>query len=320
MKALRAVFLLFFCPSISSALSNNETPGARQHAPPPQVALQDLTSRRGWLWQAPVGAVGAYAYGKLLYNALSVSGYQYPRAHEERVVSTVTTALTNAAAANTSTVDNSPLRVLEVGIGTQARLIRRGLYDAAIHQLAAAGADGEQRVGRVELTGLDFRLPSADVQNDAQAKLQQLADREGADIDFRTLEGSIDSSQLPIQDGFFDAVICCLTLCSVDDPVAAVSEMQRLLRPRGGTLGYVEHVAVDNDDKDHSFLAWQQKVFDPLQQRLADNCHLHRSTDRTIGSVLGVESGRARVLQQERFYVDAMWPVSCQSCGVVQRI
>ena len=199
-------------------------------------------------------------------------------------------------------------------------MIRRGLYDAAIHQLAAAGGAGRG----VELTGLDLRLPNAKVEREAQDKLRQLGDQEGVDIRLETVSGSITASQpLPFADGHFDAVVCCLTLCSVDDPVVAVGEIQRLLRPDGGTLGFVEHVAVkDGDDEDssrHGFLAWQQTVLDPLQQRLADNCHLHRSTENTIGSVFGVERGTARVLQHERFYVDAMWPVSCQSCGVVQR-
>jgi len=337
MKSARVVVLAFLLhPSALTSLALSLTKPNRE-TPPSDHREQhgedtSLLSRRGWLWKAPLGAVGTYAYGRLLYNALSVSGFEYPVAHEERVASTLTAALTATAAAASRSNNNyssttrtasttTPLRVLEVGIGTEARLIRRGLYDAAIHQLAKAGG------GRgVELTGLDLRPPNAKVEREAQAKLRQLGEQEGVDIRLETVRGSITSSQeLPFADGHFDAVVCCLTLCSVDDPVVAVGEIQRLLRPDGGTLGYVEHVAVNDggdyeeENSRHGFLAWQQTVLDPLQQRLADNCHLHRSTQNTIGSVFGVERGTARVLQHERFYVDAMWPVSCQSCGVVQR-
>jgi len=32
-------------------------------------------------------------------------------------------------------------------------------------------------------------------------------------------------------------------------------------------------------------LAWQQQVFDPLQQVVANNCHLHCYTEQTIQSI-----------------------------------
>ena len=47
---------------------------------------------------------------------------------------------------------------------------------------------------------------------------------------------------------------------------------------------------------------------------------LHRYTEDSIYSVLGVSDGTSRVLAKERFLVDQMWPVSCQTCGVVQLI
>ena len=90
------------------------------------------------------------------------------------------------------------------------------------------------------------------------------------------------------------------------------------MNPRGGTFGFIEHVAVNlenENEKDLAFLDWQQQKLDPLQQALAHNCHLHRSTDKEIESVFG---DQARWLQMERFQVKDMWPVSCQSRGVIQ--
>lgn len=277
-------------------------------------------SRRTLLWKAPLGAVGVYAYGRLAYNALSVRGIQYPVDHENNVASTIATALTAAAAAKsarTATTTTTPFRILEVGVGTEARLIRRGLYDGAFHQLSGGGTT---RVDRLELTGLDLQPPTdGKVINDATRKLNGLAGREGMDIQFTTVGTSI-SERTNFPDGYFDSIICCLTLCSVHDPITALEEMRRLLRPDGGTLGYVEHVAVEPDDGAHQFLAVQQQWLDPLQQLLADHCHLHRYTEQSIATVFQPDGDHCRYLQQERFYVQNMWPVSFQCCGVLQRI
>jgi asparagine synthetase A len=98
--------------------------------------------------------------------------------------------------------------------------------------------------------------------------------------------------------------------------------MKRLIRPDGGTLGYVEHVAVDEEES-AKFLEAQQKILDPLQQAVAHNCHLHRYTEQAIDTTFGFQAGAphnsSERLQHERFIVDSMWPVSCQCCGVVQR-
>jgi hypothetical protein len=80
----------------------------------------------------------------------------------------------------------------------------------------------------------------------------------------------------------------------------------------------VEHVAVVPEEP-YRFLEWQQAFLDPLQQKLADNCHLHRYTDDTIAKIFRqTDSGLGVHLQHERFLVDDMWPASCQCSGVIQ--
>jgi SAM-dependent methyltransferase len=76
----------------------------------------------------------------------------------------------------------------------------------------------------------------------------------------------------------FDAVVCSLVLCSVDDPDAVVRQLHSLLRP-GGELRYVEHVASGG------VRAGLQKAADAtLWPRLLGNCHTHRHTEATIAA------------------------------------
>lgn len=66
-------------------------------------------------------------------------------------------------------------------------------------------------------------------------------------------------------------------LCSVPDMAAALGEIRRVLKPNGKLL-LIEHVRSDDDQ----FLRLQQYVLDPLQQVLADGCHLTRDTQGAL--------------------------------------
>ncbi|UXA16875.1 class I SAM-dependent methyltransferase [Mycobacterium sp. SMC-4] len=76
--------------------------------------------------------------------------------------------------------------------------------------------------------------------------------------------------------GGFDAVVCSLVLCSVDDPEQVVGSLRSMLRP-GGQLRYLEHVAGTGAR------ARLQKVADAtVWPKLLGNCHTHRHTEQTI--------------------------------------
>ncbi|KAK1363305.1 hypothetical protein POM88_038866 [Heracleum sosnowskyi] len=78
---------------------------------------------------------------------------------------------------------------------------------------------------------------------------------------------------LPIEDASIDAVVGTLVLCSVKDVDATLQEVRRILKP-GGAYLFVEHVAA----KDGTILKFVQGILDPLQQAVADGCHLSRNT------------------------------------------
>ncbi|MDH6197650.1 protein-L-isoaspartate O-methyltransferase [Mycobacterium frederiksbergense] len=74
----------------------------------------------------------------------------------------------------------------------------------------------------------------------------------------------------------FDAVVCSLVLCSIDEPDTVLRQLFSLLRP-GGELRYLEHVASAGRR------ARMQRVADAtVWPRLFGNCHTHRHTEQTI--------------------------------------
>ncbi len=306
-NSLFSLFLLSFeLPKSSCSFSSDNTKSI------------GFVSRRDW-WKVPVG-LGTLCYGKLVGDTVSrlSRGIVYPPDHEKRIESVIETCL-RSAASRSALKDKKTLQILEVGIGVDARLVRRNLYKRGIQDVA-----NDRLVKQVELNGIDLHRVKPDAERDAKAILNQIGTETGVDISFQSMVGDISS--IPFPDGYFDVVISCLTLCSVADQATALNEIQRVLRTNGGTFGYVEHVAASEEP--YRFLEWQQQALDPLQQFFAENCHLHRYTEQVIYDVFDVNVSprsngalpKARSLQHERFLVDDMWPVSCQTCGAIQRI
>ncbi|XP_011655689.1 methyltransferase-like protein 7A isoform X2 [Cucumis sativus] len=82
---------------------------------------------------------------------------------------------------------------------------------------------------------------------------------------------------IPLPDASVDAVVGTLVLCSVTNVDMTLREVKRVLRP-GGLYIFVEHVAA----KEGTVLRFIQDVLDPLQQIVADGCHLTRRTGQNI--------------------------------------
>lgn len=74
----------------------------------------------------------------------------------------------------------------------------------------------------------------------------------------------------------FDAVVCSLVLCSIEDPDIVLQQLRSLLKP-GGELRYLEHIASTGGR------ARMQKIADAtVWPRLFGNCHTHRNTEESI--------------------------------------
>lgn len=138
-------------------------------------------------------------------------------------------------------------RVLEVGIGTGLNI---PYYDPA-------------RVEKV--WGLD---PAVEMHRLAADRIT----RSGLDVELIGLSGE----QIPLDDHTFDTVVVTYTLCTIPDPVQALQEMRRVLKP-GGELLFSEH----GQAPDEAIRRWQDRLT-PLWRRFSGGCHLNRPIPELI--------------------------------------
>jgi ubiquinone/menaquinone biosynthesis C-methylase UbiE len=132
-------------------------------------------------------------------------------------------------------------RVLEIGIGTGLNLAH---YDKA-------------RVS--SLTGVDPAL-----------QMHRLARKRMADAGLAVELVGVSAEGLPLDDASFDTVVMTYTLCSIADPVPAVREMRRVLKP-GGKLLFCEHGRAPEE----GVRRWQRRL-NPVWGRIGGGCHLDR--------------------------------------------
>lgn len=84
------------------------------------------------------------------------------------------------------------------------------------------------------------------------------------------------AEQLPLEDASFDCAVSTLTLCTVADPVRALAELRRVLRPEGRLL-FLEHVRSD----DPALARWQDRLRRPWAW-IGHGCQTNRRTLETI--------------------------------------
>jgi len=98
----------------------------------------------------------------------------------------------------------------------------------------------------------------------------KLASKRLAESSVPVERSGLDGQSLPLADDSCDTALSTWTLCTIPDPIAALCEVRRVLKP-GGTLHFVEH-GLAPDDKVQQ---WQHRL-EPMQKRLFGGCHLTR--------------------------------------------
>lgn len=115
------------------------------------------------------------------------------------------------------------------GIDRQRRRLFDGVSDRVLDVACGAGANFPFLHTADHITGIDLSPRMLDI---ARHKAGQL----GPSVDLRVM----DAQQLEFEDGSFDVVVSALSTCTFPDPVAALREMGRVVKP-GGRILLLEH-------------------------------------------------------------------------------
>jgi SAM-dependent methyltransferase len=138
-------------------------------------------------------------------------------------------------------------RVLEVGFGTALNLRH---YPAGV--AAVAGVDP-----------LEPRAPRV---------IERMREAPFA-VEHHALRAD---GELPFEPACFDTVVTTWTLCSIREPLRAMAEMRRVLKP-GGRYLFVEHGRSERPRT----ARWQDRL-NPLWVRIADGCNMNRPIESLV--------------------------------------
>ena len=86
----------------------------------------------------------------------------------------------------------------------------------------------------------------------------------------------VSAERLPYSHATFDCAVSTFTLCTIPDPVMALCEVQRVLKP-GGRFLFLEHGRSD----DSAIARWQDRL-NPFQNWVGCGCHLNRRIDQLV--------------------------------------
>jgi ubiquinone/menaquinone biosynthesis C-methylase UbiE len=138
--------------------------------------------------------------------------------------------------------------VLEVGVGSGLNL---PLYGPAVTRVVAV---------------------------DPSPELLRLASERTAEMVVPVALIRASAEHLPFPGAVFDTIAMTWTLCSIPNPIEALTEMRRVLKP-GGHLLFVEHGL-----SPETRIARWQRWLTPYWKLIGGGCHLDRKMDELIRS------------------------------------
>jgi len=111
---------------------------------------------------------------------------------------------------------------------------------------------------------------------DPSEELLAMAKKKAGSVAFAVELLARSSEEIPLHDGCVDTVVTTWTLCSIADPVKALMEMRRVLKP-GGILLFTEHGLAPET----RVQGWQQRL-NPVWSKISGGCNLNRKIDALI--------------------------------------
>ena len=122
----------------------------------------------------------------------------------------------------------------------------------------------------------DSKKVSSIVGVDPAAQMQALARQRAAAISIPVEMAAVDVQGIHAETALFDTIVMTFTLSSIIDPLSALQEMRRVLKP-GGRLLFCEHGLAP----DPSVERWQHRLT-PLWKPMTGGCHLNRDIPTLI--------------------------------------
>ena len=104
----------------------------------------------------------------------------------------------------------------------------------------------------------------------------------------------VTAESLPYDDRSFDFAVSTWTLCTIPDPVKALREARRVLKPDGMFL-FLEH----GQSEDERIAAWQDRL-NPIQNIIGCGCNLNRRIDQLI-----IQAG-LKIITLDRFHMQSV--------------
>jgi ubiquinone/menaquinone biosynthesis C-methylase UbiE len=86
----------------------------------------------------------------------------------------------------------------------------------------------------------------------------------------------VSAEILPFENSTFDCAVSTWTLCTIPEPVKALREVHRVLKPSGRFL-FLEH----GRSEDEKLAVWQDRL-NPVQNIIGCGCNLNRKIDHII--------------------------------------
>lgn len=141
--------------------------------------------------------------------------------------------------------------------------------------------------------------PSEGMRRKAQANL------DASSINVEWL--GLPSESIPLDDESADSIVLMYTLCTIEDPMSALAEMRRVLKP-DGKLIFSEH----GQAPDESVQGWQNRI-NSAWKKLAGGCNLNRAIPTLIS-----EAG-FNITQLDQKYISGPKIAAYQYFGLASR-
>jgi ubiquinone/menaquinone biosynthesis C-methylase UbiE len=127
---------------------------------------------------------------------------------------------------------------------------------------------------------------------DPSRELWKLARQRVREAPFPVEFLAASAEHIPLEDMSVDTVVTTWTLCTIPNPLKALTDMRRVLKPEGRLI-FVEH----GRSPDPGVLAWQNRLT-PVWKRIGGGCHLNRPVDDLIADagfdITQIERGYSR--------------------------